>query len=393
MVPEIHHRNIAQEAGRDAMTRMEHERPDRWRCEPSSREVILLSLMSFVIFVIVVASLDNYWERASQSGDNPMYIAISAAIRRFSFNGVDAMHFWGLSYAIAALSALTTISDLTALLVISLVSSLITTVFINRLWGGWVASFFGIISWDWIQRSSLGGAEPLFMALLCGTFLAVRTERWTLAALSAACATTVRPVGVFALLAIAIVLLFHRNWGRLAIATSVGAAVGLLYVLPIAVAFGDPLANINNYRSIAWGGGSPVTFPGLSMIQGLMSSTQPLTNTIKILVWVSFVLAGIAAMITTKQYRAFAAKYPVETVFVALYLLFLFAYNSPGWSWAEFPRFAIPAAPLVLVALSHWAPRDRRLLWIAGVCSASIAGASAINVRHAFDAIRHIFHA
>ena len=63
-----------------------------------------------------------------------------------------------------------------------------------RLWGGWVAGFFAILNFDWMQRSYLGGSEPLFVALLFASFLAIRKERWWLACVLASLSTVVRPL-------------------------------------------------------------------------------------------------------------------------------------------------------------------------------------------------------
>jgi hypothetical protein len=361
------------------------------RREPSLGELLLLSLVSYLVFVIVVASLDHYWERAARSSDNPVYISLSAAIRQWNFSGIEAKQFWGLPYATALIAVLTPLSDLSALLLVSLVSSLIAVTLAHRLWGGWVAAFFVIISWDWMQRSLLGGAEPLFMAMLCASFLAARSNRWMIAALFAAGSTTVRPIGVLALAAIAFLLLLRREWGRLAHAALAGAAIGGLYLLPVAYAFGDPLASVNTYRAQDWAGGLPVTLPGLALVDGWMNSGEPLTNKIKIGAWVCLTLVGVAAMISSKQFRALAGKHQVEAVFAALYLLFLFTYNSPRWAWSEFPRFTIPAVPFILTALLDWLPKDRRILWAGAVCSASLAAASTINVRHAFEVLRRLW--
>ena len=70
----------------------------------------------------------------------------------------------------AALSRLTGASDRTAMLIISIVSSVAAGGIAYRLWGGWIAGFFAILSFDWLQRSYLGGSEPLFVALLFAAF-------------------------------------------------------------------------------------------------------------------------------------------------------------------------------------------------------------------------------
>jgi hypothetical protein len=78
---------------------------------------------------------------------------------------------------------------------------------------------------DWMQRSYLGGSEPLFVALLFGSFTAVRKERWLLAALLASLATVVRPLGVFALLGIGVALVWKRDYRKFLLATAIGTSM------------------------------------------------------------------------------------------------------------------------------------------------------------------------
>src|SRR5215472_19110093 len=117
-----------------------------------------------------------------------------------------------------------------------------------------MARLFAILSFDWLQRSYLGGSEPFFVALLFGAFWAVRRERWAPAAVLASCATVVRPLGIFALIGIGLVLVWRHDYRRFATATAIGIAVGVLYMLPLARHFGDPLATLNSYHSAEWQG-------------------------------------------------------------------------------------------------------------------------------------------
>jgi hypothetical protein len=107
-----------------------------------------------------------------------------------------------------------------------LLSSVVGTVLAFRLWGGWIAGFFAVLNFEWMQRSCLGGSEPLFVVLLFASFLAVRRERWILAALLASFSTTVRPLGFLALAGIGLTLLWKREYRTLSIAVAVGAAIG-----------------------------------------------------------------------------------------------------------------------------------------------------------------------
>ncbi|MBV9573300.1 MAG: hypothetical protein JOY93_04550, partial [Acidobacteriales bacterium] len=182
----------------------------------------------------------SYAGRVDGFGDNDAYIPIASAIRHWDFHGVSVRHFWGLPYLMAFVSFITRAPERTALLLVSFASSFVSIALAYELWGGWVAAFFAVLNFDWMQRSFLGGAEPLFMALLLAGFLIARKGRWPLAALFSALCTTVRPVGFFALLAIAAVLLWRREFRQCALATLIGLAVGALYALPLKLYFGSP---------------------------------------------------------------------------------------------------------------------------------------------------------
>jgi len=358
-----------------------------WGREPSLRQVMLLALMVSIIFVTVVATLDDYGARIARAGDTSVYAELSAIIRQRDLSRVTVTpQFWGLPYLAALVAAATSVSETTAIVLISIAASFVSLALAHRLWGGWVAAFFAIISWDWIQRSLLGGAEPLFVACLFGAFLAARSERWLTAALLASLATTVRPLGLLALVALAAALVWRREFRTLALAVAAGLIVGGCYVLPFALALGNPLVNVQAYRSEAWAGQSPISWPLVSLLRGLAGNAgEPLVNMIKIGAWATLTLGGAVAMICTARFRQFARAHRLEAVFAALYLLFLFSYNSPRWAWAEFPRFVIPVVPFILVALSNWLPKHRVVLWGAGALSALLAAASAINVRHAWQ--------
>ena len=199
-----------------------------------------LWLLTCLVFVTGVAVLRNYFELVDNSGDSSAYMAVASAIRHWNFHGLVVKHFWGLPYAMAALSLLTGVSDRTALLLICFASSLASVALAHRLWGGWIASYFAILSFEWMQRSYLGGSEPLFAALVFGSFLAIRRERWLLAALLAALATITRPLAIFLLLGIGLTLLWRRDWRRLAGTTAIGVVIGTLYVIPLIRYFHDP---------------------------------------------------------------------------------------------------------------------------------------------------------
>ena len=152
---------------------------------PSRTELASLVGLSFVLFIFVVALVRNYFAAVDNFGDSSAYMTLASAIRRWDFRGIVIKQFWGLPYAMALLSKLTGLSDRTALLVCSLVPSLLAALLARRLWDGWIAGYFAILNFDWMQRSCLGGSEPLFVCLLFAAFVCVRRQQWPLAALLA----------------------------------------------------------------------------------------------------------------------------------------------------------------------------------------------------------------
>jgi Gpi18-like mannosyltransferase len=258
-----------------------------------------------------------------------------------------------------------------------------------RLWGGWIATAFAIVNFDWYHRSYLGGSEPLFVALLFGSFLAIRQDRWLLASLLAALATITRPLGIFLLLGIGVTLLRRRDWKRLTFATSIGLVIGVLYVIPLAHYFHDPLATVHSYQSAKASATVPLFgIPFYAIVKGTILYPAPLSNLVLTFGWIFLVLIAIIAMLLTHHFRNYASEHLPEVVFAAPYLLSLYCYNYPMWARGNFPRFAIPIVPFVLIALGRWLPKDRRLLWILAPVAAVLAASSAIGIRN----VVHLLH-
>jgi hypothetical protein len=196
-----------------------------------------------VIFVAAASTLRPYLALVRGYGDTGSYMQIAHAIRTWDFSELQVKQFWGLPYAVALLSKLTGLPEETSILAVCAASSLMTLVFAHRLWGGWIAVFISILNVYWVQLSFLGGSEPSFVALLLGSLLLIRKERWYLATLLASFATITRPLGMCLLLGIGVCLL----WRRLAGAVGIGGAIGILYVLPIKLYLHDPLATVHSY--------------------------------------------------------------------------------------------------------------------------------------------------
>jgi hypothetical protein len=337
-----------------------------------------------MIFVSTILAFGSYSSTVSKFGDSNGYICVARAILHWDFAGLQIKQFWGYSYAMAALSMLTRLPVETTLLVVSVSSCLLSIAFAHRLWGGWIAALFAVLNFDWLQRSFLGGSEPLSVALILGSFMAARKDRFIFAATLASLATVVRPLSVFNLLAILTVLLYRREFKRALGAASVGAVVALLYVTPFFKYFGDPLATVHSY------GGEPRPLFGIpfyAILEGTLRYPAPWTNLLLSFGWIGLTTFGLVMMLRDEDFRAYARQHAVEILFAVPYLILVYCYNYPVFARSNFARFAIPALPLIYLALSRWIPWDRRVLWALGIISPAFAAASAIGIRHVIAAL------
>jgi hypothetical protein len=352
---------------------------------PSRLEITLLWILSALLFAAVVSHFESYLTEVDKVGDNVAYMDAAYAIRAWSFQNVTVKQFWGLPYAIVLLSFVPTVTLKAALLLVSLSCSLLGVLLIERLWGGWIAVYFALLNFDWMQRSYLGGAEPLFAALLFASFFLVRRERWVFATVLGALATLVRPVGMLELVAIALVLLSKREYRKVIACTTVGAIIGVLYLIPFWIYFHDPLYQVHRYQTSDWNSGSAVGLPFHALASSLLHTPGPITNFALTSGWIILVIVGFLAMFR-KGFRATINARSAEFIFAFLYLGFLLTYNS-GWARAEFPRFAIPLLPFVLAALEPWLPKSRSGLYAVGAVSSILAACSAIGIRNVLAAL------
>lgn len=354
-------------------------------CEPSSLYVLLLAIAASALFWSCAFSLGRFPSMVDNFGDSQGYMSVAAAIRHWDFSHLVVKQFWGYPYAMAAFSLFTGGSERAALLVISYISFLLGVVLAHRLWGGWAAGFFAVVNFDWLQRAMLGGSEPLFVALLFGAFLLVRRERWIWASLLASFATVVRPLGLFALLAIGLVLLRRRQFKALAFATLIGVVVGGLYAWPLAHYVGDPLATVHSYTGESrWLFGIPFA----AIVEGTIWYPAPWTNLVLSFGWIALVTGGAAAMIFTPAFRRYADSFPVEVLFAVPYLLLLYCYNYPVFARGSFARFSIPVVPMVFFALQRWLPKNRLVLPSLAVACPILAAVSALGLRNVLHLLK-----
>ena len=248
-----------------------------------------------------------------------------------------------------------------------------------------MAAAFIFINFEWIQLFVNGGSEPLFMCLLYASFLAARSDRWNLAVFLAALSTTVRPVGIFALFCFAVVLARQRSYKRLAIITTIGLAIGVLYIVPLWILMGRPFGSFHGYWS-CWGTHKwTLTYPMggwiSSFLTGLYGNTRWYSLTF-FAVWPVLAVTGIVAIWRPRNRQRFS-QYQTEALFATIYTLLFLCYTD-GILDASFTRFLIPALPLLLFALSDWIPRDRRLPWAGALVSALLSAAPLVHFKNVF---------
>lgn len=357
------------------------------RGEPPLSEVLLMLGSMFALHLLAVCRVTDFWELATSCTDDMDFVAVAAIIRNWHFSGgPPPANFWGFSYAIAGFSMLFSVPELMAAVLISVLASLTVCVLVHRLYGGWVAAFFMLISFDWIRVSIEGGNEPLFMCLLYASFLAARSDRWNLAALLASLSTTVRPLGVFALLGFAVVLARRRRYKQLAVITAISLALGMLYVALFWRLIGNPFASFLGYRG-DWGPhGWPFTYPFGALISSFLLELH--TNTrwyvfVYSAAWPILALVGATAMWLPRNRKMFWTTYPCEALFATIYTLFVLSYNYME-IFLFFSRFVVPVLPLLVFSMRDWIPHNRRVLWGAAVLSALLSAAVLVHLKNVF---------
>jgi len=351
--------------------------------EPSLRQTLAIVLASYLVFFLVLRFVSGSFSMVGGPvGDNGAYEEVASAICHWRFSGVVVKQFWGLAYAIAAVCFTTGMSERAGLVFTCIVSSLVAVTLCHRMWGGWITLFFALLNFEWFQRSLLGGAEPLFVALILACFFVLRRAKWAGSALFGALATVVRPFGVFALAGLGLELLWKKKYREFALATAISLVIGAAYAWPVARYLGSPFANVTLYKQNDWHRGSPFTFPLLAILRDTFPINAPLTNLALTWGWILFVLLGLAVAILRKDLISYGAKYPAEICFVLLYCTAVYTYNAPGWSRGDFPRFVIPVVPWTFVFLKPYLPARRWVIAILTVITPTLAAASAVGIRN-----------
>jgi hypothetical protein len=332
-----------------------------------------------------VCRVSSFWDGAAVWFDNASYLEIADVIRHWRSSGGALPHyFWGFPFAIAGISKLFSIPPVTAMVLISMLASLAVSILVHRLYGGWVAAAFAFLNYQWIVFWVEGGSEPLFVCLLYASFWTARSNRWNTAALLAALSTTVRPVGVLALLSFVAVLAKRRSFRQLATIKLIGLGIGVIYLIPLKVVAGNPFYNFIAYQE-DWGGHRwPVTIPFGALIPSYSVGRNFVRWPVMAMfvVWVGVTLVAIAAIWLPRN-REWAQLHPAEPLFACVYTFFFLSYNFIYISMF-YPRFLIPVLPMYLFSLRDWIPRSRPLLWAGAITSALLASSAVVSFKKVF---------
>src|ERR1019366_2450860 len=108
---------------------------------------------------------------------------------------------------VALASLMTGASVARCLPMLGLVCGALSVFFCGRLWGWPVAALFSFVGLEYTNQVCEDSCEPFFVLFLLVSLWLWRQQRPLAASAVAALATTVRPTGVFLLLAFAIVLM------------------------------------------------------------------------------------------------------------------------------------------------------------------------------------------
>lgn len=352
--------------------------------QPTGCQVILFAAVMLALCALPAHFAGGLRKTVERHGDNPSYAIISRAIRTRDFSPVGQVkHFWGLPYATAALAAISGTSEAGAIFFVSVTCSLIATVLAWRLWGPWPALFFAAGNWTWLEFSTFGGSESLFAALVFAALLAARRERWQLASLAAACSTIVRPLGIFAV--VPILVLIQRRRGVRATAVS-GLLVLLvlgLYSLPLILHFHDPLANFHGYQRQDWFGQLPVTIPLRAVVSNFSNGRNVGNLFIKYAksAYVLLHLLALLPVLSNRHIRQRLLQNPLQAAFALSYSAFILLYNSPIWALSIYPRLLIPILPIFLSMYEPWLPKRRWVLAVTGLSSVLMGTGAGIGVQ------------
>lgn len=366
----LHHYNIR--AMQVVFARMVRWRPPLLTSvAPSGWTLALMVGITLTAYLFSAVHQQGSWLLAADWLDNGTYIAASEAIStgRWSTPTDTPTPFFGFPLVIAVVTQATALNEWATVIAISLLSALITCTCLRRLYGAPAVLSPFLLSWDWVGICVLGGSEAPFCACLFVAFLCARGGRWRTAATLAAAATTIRPMGVFALLALFLTRIHHRAWRTSTEMTLLGLVIGAMYLALVGLLTGDPWINFRTYR-VDWNTGWPVGPPFIALIH----SSVPLFRRFEwwIGMRVMVVVAVTVAAGLHVAYRIVRGCWSLpeaEGTFAVLVVGFLLCYPFRNMAY-EWPRFLIPAVPILTAAHGSMLPNGRRFWWLVVLANA-----------------------
>lgn len=306
---------------------------------------------------------------AANAPDNAVYISLAAGIRAGHVGPLTTIAALGLPVLLATLSWIP-LTPHALIVAISIVSFLLSVAFIARLYGDEVALAFLAIG---PQFPFVGATEALFIALLYGALLSARRERWALVAILSALSATVRPIGVFALVACAVVLIRHHRVRELVALTAIALGIGAVTFWLTNRLTGDPFMVLRAYGD-TWDGRSPLEWPFHSALSTYRDGLAEFNwhGTIMLLAWFALSLVATVRLILRPSLPL------ADTLVAALSIAYLLCY--PVNSIGQWMRWTLPFVPILLTTV-RWPSATRRITWSA-VLTVSVAFAIRTWVRN-----------
>ena len=354
----------------------------------------LVALMTYalccVTFIAVITFFRDFWEVSARFGDNAAYLTIARAALHGRFSGPDLEpirnYYRGTGYCVALVSKLTTLSPARCLPILGILCGGVAVFLCGRLWGWRVATLFAFLNIVYTQRLCLGGCEPFFVLFLFASLLLWKGDHPVSAMACAALATTVRPTGIFLLVALGVVLAWHRRWRKLLWGTLVAAALGALYLAPMVFAARNNMAPLTGYAD-DWNTSSPISVPFYPLFLGAVRSDYGWAFHLKICFYILLTLFG-AVTLWRRRREAFAhPAEQVQSLFFLLFAAFCVSYNS-DFAYDEFPRFIAPLVPQSVLDV-----RSRYLqswvMWPLSALAGMLSAASALNVYVVYHLLVH----
>jgi hypothetical protein len=325
-----------------------------------ARQVMTFAVLLLLACVIGAQVMGGLWSVVARTGDNQKYAEMAAAVEKGNLRLAAPTKFpWGFPSVIAAVSEVSSTNNVEALFIVSVSASLAATALAYMLWGPWVAVYFNVVDYTWLQFSAYGSSDSLFAALIFTSLLAARKRRYTLSCLVGAIATIVRPLGVLLLIILVPWALYEQGWRRAASAAVAATIVLTLYAGVMTLTLGDPLTTYHQYQHGDWFGGLPVTWPFEAIFIQFSIGTNIAGGIVR---WMKlfFVAAQVVVLLAialVPEVRARALSHSLETAFGLLYSIFLLVYNSPNWALGIHSRLLLPILPWLLWTIEPWLPK------------------------------------